>query len=709
MKKVARILLFFVLPILLVIMLTVIAVLPRMAKNYINKHGIEYTGRKTEVTGISINYFSATLTATGFRLFEKDSAASFLSFDTLEVSAAPFRLFASEVVVKKFRLVAPVVNIGRQDTLYNFDDILAFWNARPKEPAKKESGRKFSVKLHNISMEGGKLVFRDMTVGHTTVMNDLKFFIPSLYLDQDEVKDAGVRFHFENGGYLQATTGYNMKDGSYRADFTLDKLDIAPFLPYARNYFKVQEIGGIFSGRFSAAGNVGSPDSVQISGQGTMAGFYANDLANRKVLGAKQAVFTIGDSRPLKDDYRLGKISLVEPYLLVEMKDSTINMLNLLNDQGPADTTAPTAYHYKIGEMTIENGLLELRDLSYEEPFVYNLSEISLKVDSLSSESKWVNLYSGMRLNQRGKLQAELGINPSDPYEMRVKYVISNFQLTDLNIYSRHFVGFPILLGNMYYKGNTVIRGKQLSSENKLIIRDAKLGRKQGGIMNIPLKLALYLLKDIHGDITLDIPVSGDLNDPKTRIGRLVWQTFKTFIVKVVASPFLALGSALGVDPDEVKGLEFNYADSVLTDQQLRRIRMFTEIAARKPDMKIELTCFNDSALEKQEIARREAGRMFRETTGLDYTRETEKFRQFLAGRLSSDSISTDRGSILLAGRQRIDSIQQACNLARIRKTESALKSFDDSTRIRVVMAPAGSPEHVGSHPVFRFSCSVDE
>jgi len=51
--------------------------------------------------------------------------------------------------------------------------------------------------------------------------------------------------------------------------------------------------------------------------------------------------------------------------------------------------------------------------------------------------------------------------------------------------------------------------------------------------MNIPLKLALYLLKDVHGDITLDLPVSGDLNDPKTKIGKLVWQVFQISSLKL--------------------------------------------------------------------------------------------------------------------------------------------------------------------------------
>jgi hypothetical protein len=261
----------------------------------------------------------------------------------------------------------------------------------------------------------------------------------------------------------------------------------------------------------------------------------------------------------------------------------------------------------------------------------------------------------------------------------------------------------------MYYKGNTVIAGRQLSSQNKLIIRNAELGKRSGGIINLPLRLAVYLLKDINGDIILDIPLTGDLNDPRTKIGRLVWQTLKNLVVKVVASPFIALGQMMGVDPAEVKGLEYDYTDSTLTDKHLKRIRLFTEIEKKKPDMNIVLIHLNDASLEKQEIALAEAGKLFLAATGEDYRKEGEKFRMFIAGKLQSDTISAARGSLLLVGDSRADSLQQAYTRARVRQVEAALKSLNDSTRIKVAVAAREVPENVGSRPVFELRCNLEE
>ena len=707
MKKTAKIILIFILPAIIILIVAVLIALPSLLKNYINKHGQEYSGRKTTVQDIKINYFRSTLSVVDFKLYEADGNAMFVSFDSLTISIKPLPLLSSKLVVEKFRIVKPAVNIVKKDTIYNFDDILAFVKAKPKEVAEEKPSKPFAYFLSNISMDQGSLVFVDKTVNSTTNLKDLSFFIPSVNFNQDELKDAGIKFHFENGGSFQAITNYNQKRGSYHADFTVENLDISPFLPYAKEYFKISKMNGLVGGMFQLSGNVNNLDSILLRGKGHVAGFSANDLTGQKVIGAKGASVTLLNTYPMKYSFRFSDLELNEPYLYVETKGSTINWLNLMVET-PEDTV-PFNYYYQINKLNIVNGFMDLRDNTYEAPFDYHLSEIAMQVDSISSTSKWMNTFASMRLNQRGKLQAELGINPSNPYELKVNYVITNFQLSDLSIFSRYYVGYPILLGNMYYKGKTSITGMQLTSENKLIVRNAKLGKKSKGLMNLPLRLALYLLKDIHGDIILDLPLTGDLNDPKTNVSKLVWTTLKNVVVKVVASPFIALSGLLGVDPTEVKGIEFNYADTTLTDTHMRRIKLYTELEKKKPDMQVAMNYFNDAGLEKKEIATREAGKLFQAETGGDYQKELEKFSAFLKLKLHSDTINAVSGSALLIGEHKLDSIQQSITQKRIKKIETLLHSIDSSSRIKVVVPDSKAPENVGSRPVFELKFAIDE
>jgi len=707
MKKAIKIILFFILPALIVLIIIALIALPPVAKKYINEHGKEYVGRKLSVDQLRINYFTSTFSIIGFRMFEADEQTPFVAFDSLTVDINPLRLFSSELDIEKIRFVKPEVTIIRTDSVFNFDDIIAFFNSKPKTDTVSKPSGPYKYVIRNISLISGKVTFNDKAINYTNIMSNLGFTIPYVSYNREQISEAGLKFYFENGGFLQAMAGYNQKEGAYNADLTVSKLDIAPFLPYMKPFFRFKSYEGLADGKFHIEGNINKPDSMMMRGDANLVGFVAKDLSDRKVLGTGSGNVTITDSYPMKFVFNFDKITLTEPYLYFEMKDSTNNFLNLMVDT--TTSSKPFEYYYQVNHFKIDNGLLDFRDNTYGEPFDYHIDQVALKVDSITSVKKWVTAYSTARLNKRGKLKGELGINPSDPYELKVNYVITNFLLSDLNILSKYYVGTPIILGNMYYEGKTVITARQLTSENKLIIRNAKLGKKSGGLMNIPLKLAFYLLKDVHGDIILDLPVNGDLNDPRTKIGKLVWQVFKNLVVKVVSSPFRALSSLMGVDPDEIRGIEFNYADTTLTNGHLRRIKLFSELEKKKPDMKIEMAYYNDIELEKQEIALEEAGKRFNAATGTDYQKEKEQFTAFVAQKIMPDTLELLKGCMQLIGNHQIDSIQSSFTLTRIRKIEAALHAVDDSTRIKMLIPNKDAPENVGSMPVFELKFSIDE
>jgi len=706
MRKVIKLSVRFILPAIITLIVIALLALPHFAKYYINEHAKEYSGRNIFVNKIKINYFTTTFQIIDFKMFEADGLATFLSFDTLTIDVNPFHLLSSELDIEKIRLVRPEATIIRRDTTFNFGDIIAFYNSKPKNDTVSHTSS-FKYILKNITLENGNFTFTDKGADYTNVMKNLGFSVPYISYNQEEISKAGLKFYFENGGFLQTMADYNQKNGIYNADFKVNRLDISPFLTYAKGYFRFNSIDGIVGGEFHLTGNINNLDSIKISGRGNIAGFSARDISGRKVLGARNTEISLNNTYPVKFSFKFDTIALTSPYLYFEMKDSTNNFLNILVDSG--EDTEPVQYFYQINSLKIDSGQVYFRDNSYGEPFNYDFDEISLKVDSITSLAKWIKAYSTMRLNKKGKLKAELGINPSDPYELKTNYVITNFQLSDLNIISKYWVGFPILFGNMYYQGKSVITARKLTSENKLIVRNAKLGKKSGGLMNLPLKLALYLLEDVHGDIILDLPLTGDFNDPKTKIGKLVWQVFKNFVIKVVASPFRALSGLMGADPDEIKGIQFNFADTTLTDSHLRRIKLFTELEKKKPDMNIELTYYNDPELEKQEIAVEEAGKIFFSATRTDYKKEKSSFASFISKELKSDSVTVASGSVQLIGIQKLDSIQNSYAQKRIKKISEALHNIEDSTKIKIVVPNKEAPENVGSRPVFELKFSIDE
>ena len=312
-----------------------------------------------------------------------------------------------------------------------------------------------------------------------------------------------------------------------------------------------------------------------------------------------------------------------------------------------------------------------------------------------------------MLLNKRGKLVAEVGFDPANPLDIILDYTITDFQLSDLNIYSRFYVGFPIIYGDMYYKSHTEIISNQLTSENKLIIQNAELGDKSGGLFDLPMKFALFLLKDRNGIINLDIPVRGDLNDPTVSIGKIVWTTFKNLIVKVATAPFDFLAGLISVDPKDIKSIEYNYLDTAFTTERQRQLDLLLELEQKKDGLKIELVYFNDLEKERRQIAVDEAGKLFMDKTGKDYRTKEEDFIDFLKEKTAADSVDIVEASRTLVPVAMLDSLADLYAQSRKSSLDKYLHQVNDSTQIRFLIPDPQSPKNVGSFPQFELKYSM--
>ena len=81
--------------------------------------------------------------------------------------------------------------------------------------------------------------------------------------------------------------------------------------------------------------------------------------------------------------------------------------------------------------------------------------------------------------------------------------------------------------------------------------------------MRLPLKLAVALLKDRNGVIDIDLPMTGSLDDPKFRMGPLIWKAFVGLLTKAATAPFALLGSLFG-GGEEMNLIEFEPGSAAL-------------------------------------------------------------------------------------------------------------------------------------------------
>lgn len=67
------------------------------------------------------------------------------------------------------------------------------------------------------------------------------------------------------------------------------------------------------------------------------------------------------------------------------------------------------------------------------------------------------------------------------------------------------------------------------------------------GAPDYPVSLGFALLEDLRGNIALDLPISGRLDDAALQVGGLVGKALGGLFTKVVTSPFALLGGIIGL------------------------------------------------------------------------------------------------------------------------------------------------------------------
>jgi hypothetical protein len=242
-----------------------------------------------------------------------------------------------------------------------------------------------------------------------------------------------------------------------------------------------------------------------------------------------------------------------------------------------------------------------------------------------------------------------------------------------------------------------------------LVIENATVNKGAGGLQKLPLKFALFLLKDKDGVINLDVPVRGDLNDPEINFGKLIWTTFKNLIIKVATAPFRFLAGVVGGDSKDLEAIYYEYGDTTLTENRKKQIDMLLDLEQKKPGLKIEMVYYNDVEKEKEEIALDEAGKLFFRKTGKTPDEEKNSFEEFLLDETGSETLDVLSASLKIVTPVMVDSLASFYAQTRIMNITDYLKLKSDSTNILTSIGAPDAPENVDRKPVFLMKYSLEE
>lgn len=179
-----------------------------------------------------------------------------------------------------------------------------------------------------------------------------------------------------------------------------------------------------------------------------------------------------------------------------------------------------------------------------------------------------------------------------------------NMELTTFNPYSGKFAGYNISKGKLSTELKYKVEDRKLLAEHHIVLDNLEFGAKTDSkdAAPIPLKLAVALLKDRNGVIDVQLPVSGTLDDPKFRLGPIIWKAILGLLTRIVTAPFAALGALFG-GGDEPAYVDFPAGSAELSQTERDKLTTLAHALVERPQLKLNVPLTVSSVEDSDAIA----------------------------------------------------------------------------------------------------------
>ena len=585
MKKAFKIPL-IILGVVVVLLLLVNFLAGPIAKNYAKRHGKEWTGRELNVEKVSVNVFTGKLKVKDLTLFEEDDTTPFVSFERFETKIKWHDLFNRRLLVNQATISGLNVNVEQNHDWFNFNSLRELFVS---DSTKTESSG-FDLILNEIHLYKGDIRYADLALGNEFLLRDISLQIPTL--DFSDLKtDVGLDLSLADNATLHTDIRMSENGENYTINLKLNNIGINVLEPYLHQYYPVDLLEGLANLDLEAQGPTDHILDFDLTG--TLA---LNDVAFQDTtgnpLGSVDSVFAQINHLRLNDKV----LDLEQLYLsglntaYVISADSSSNFDLLLDGYVPRDTTEmesvidtipmeneeENAWKITIADLSLNQSELKYEDNTLPEAFQYVISDISLTSKQFTLDgNNAIQLQAS--LNKVGKLNLNWHgcFNGLDNHNLTL--MLSNVKVADFSPYIVQLFGFPVENGTLSFRSQNVITDGNLKGINKLQVASPKLGDKVKHLHpqydKVPLKLGFYLLTDKNNNVSLDLPISGNLNDPAFSYQKALGKVFSNLLTKVAASPFRLM-------TDEDNNLKYIPFDPLQFDFSPEQYVMIDNVAA---------------------------------------------------------------------------------------------------------------------------------
>ncbi|HEX6318115.1 MAG TPA: DUF748 domain-containing protein [Burkholderiales bacterium] len=290
------------------------------------------------------------------------------------------------------------------------------------------------------------------------------------------------------------------------------------------------------------------------------------------------------------------------------------------SDKKGADDAPKT--QVAVRRLRIENGTLDFADRSLENDFAVTVAELSGTVTGFSTEpGNPARVQLSGRVGDYGAARIGGTVNLDQPTSLtNIRANFRNLDLAALTPYVVRFAGYRVESGRVSAELRYRVRQGRLVGENDLTFEKLQLGDKVrgAGVRDLPLELVVALLADAKGRINLDIPVSGDLNDPQFDFGGLIARALGNVVGKIASAPFRVLAGVFGKGGENLDRVAFAPGSASLTPPAEETVAQVAKALAERPRLDIAVQGGYDPQADLEALRRDTARRAIAQRAGVE-------------------------------------------------------------------------------------------
>ena len=622
-RKLRKTLLIIGLVIVCIPILVIIFISP-ITKYMVEKYDEEYTGRQIKMSLAYVNPFTGYIHFSNIKMFEMESDSVFFSADGISINLSMYKLFSQTYEITQLDLDHPRFSIIQEKKILNFSDLIEKFT--PKEP---RDTTKLPVHFNvlDLNLKEGKVYFRDKLIPINYFIHHVNIHSPGIRWDSEII---ATKFSFESGmgsGRMQGDFALNTSSKDYRMSVVVTKFDLNIIEQYLKDLTNYGTFSACLDADLKSSGTFEKVENVTTSGNIVISDFHFGKNPNEDYASFEKLVVAINIISPKLKKFHYDSISITKPYFNYEKYDQLDNLQTIFGQNGANLVEAENSQakfnliieiadyirelsknffrsHYKVNRFAIYDANIKYNDYSTAEKFSIGMSPLNILADSIDKSNVRVNVKLLTGIKPFGSGSVSLSINPKDSTDFDLNYHLHNIPVTMFNPYVISQTSFPFDRGSVELEGSWRVRNADIKSDNHLIIVDPRVTQriKNKDVNWLPMRLVMAFVRERGNVIDYEVPISGNLNDPKFHLRDVIVDVLKNIFVKPATTTYRMQVKNTEIEIEKALTLTWDMRNSSLTNKQEKFVERMAEFLEKTPTASISIVPQFYSLKEKEYI-----------------------------------------------------------------------------------------------------------